>query len=79
MQFRMRIARGRAGGSVDVLSELIEADSVAEAVEAAKRRSDVLLDGLPGVGILTDVLKGGLVWTRRWNMPSTTEYDLLRS
>jgi hypothetical protein len=77
MQFRIRIARRRADAGVDTISESIEATTVAEAITAAHRAMDAFLAGLPGVGMLTDTLQGGLVWSHRWNMPSPPESDFL--
>ena len=78
MQFRIRIARRRAEGGVDTISGSIEASTVAEAITAAHRAMDTFLARLPGVGVLTDALQGGIVWSHRWNMPSPPEADFLR-
>ena len=58
MQYRLRIARSRAHGSVDIASEKIEARGVSEAIVAASRAMDLFLADLPGVGILTDAVEG---------------------
>lgn len=78
MQYRLRIARSRARGSVDIVSETIEAGCVNEAIKAASRAMDLFLADVPGVGILTDATEGGLVWSCRWNMPPPPESDFIR-
>ncbi|GLS72412.1 hypothetical protein GCM10007890_44270 [Methylobacterium tardum] len=78
MQYRLRIARSRAHGSVDIASETIEACGVSEAIEAASRAMGLFLADLPGVGILTDAVEDGLVWSSRWNMPPPPESDFIR-
>ncbi len=77
MKYRLRIARSRAHGSVDIASETIEARGVSEAIAAASRAMDLFLADVPGVGILTDAVEGGLVWSCRWNMPPPPESDFL--
>ncbi|MCJ2049720.1 hypothetical protein [Methylobacterium sp. J-070] len=57
---------------------MIEASSVNEAIEVASRAMGTFLADVPGVGILTDAVAGGLVWSSRRNMPPVSEPDLLR-
>ena len=78
MQYRLRIARSRAQGSVDIASQMIEARSVNEAIEVASRAMGTFLADVPGIGILTDAVAGGLVWSCRHNMPSPPDPDSLR-
>ena len=78
MQYRLRIARRRAQGSVDIASQMIEAPTVNAAIEAASRAMGTFLADVPGVGILTEVVAGGLVWSCRQNMPSPPEPDFVR-
>ena len=49
-----------------------------EAIEAASRAMGLFLADLPGVGILTDAVEDGLVWSSRWNMPPPPESDFIR-
>ena len=79
MQFRIRIARPRIAGGVDIVSETIEAPNVVEAIAVADRTMNAFLAGLPGVGVLTDASDGGLVWSHRLNMPSPPGSDFLGS
>ena len=79
MQYRLRIARRRTQGSVDIASQTIEAPSVNEAIAVASRAMGTYLaNDAPGVGILTDAVAGGLVWSCRQNMPSPPDPDFLR-
>lgn len=75
MQYRLRIARHRAAGSVDVTSQVIEAPTAGEAIEAASSALGAFLADLPGVGILTETVAGGLVWSSRRNMPFPPDPD----
>jgi hypothetical protein len=79
MQYRLRIARRRAEGSVDIASQSIEAPTVTEAIEAASRAMGAFLADVPGIGILTEDAAGGLVWSCRRNMPSPPEPEFFLS
>jgi hypothetical protein len=67
-EYRLRIARLRHHGGVDVENAAFDAITIESAVAQAKELTERFLGDQPGVATLTSTA-WGLVWSHRHNMP----------
>ena len=72
MNFTLRIARRRPRGGMDTSRAIFDAPSIEEAVTQATELTNHILDGKPGIAVLTSTI-GSVIWSYRHKLPAPTE------
>ena len=69
MRYHLRIARRRPEGGVNTEGIVFDAEEEEAAIAHASELTERLLDGQPGVAVLSDKIRG-IVWSHRQKMPA---------
>lgn len=69
MEYHLRIARRRPEGGVDTEGVVFDSAEEEGAIAHATELTEQILDGKPGVAVLSDAI-WGIVWSRRHKMPA---------